>query len=45
MPKDNRELVLLIRCLASELTPERIAAEYKRQVIINKLNSLNDKGG
>ena len=32
---DRTEWAVLFKCLASGLTPERIAAEWNRQAIIN----------
>ena len=41
MQNDNKEWAVLIKCKAFELTPERIAAEWNTQAIINQ--SIHDE--
>ena len=39
MQNDNKEWAVLIKCKAFELTPERIAAEWNTQAIINQFTT------
>ena len=43
MQNDKKEWAVLIKCKAFELTPERIAAEWNRQAILNYLDSIHDE--